>query len=104
MKSLGIGLAGCGAIGKIHALAYQSLSSYYRLPMQVKLVGVCTSNERTAKRTQQEYNFEFCCSDYSSLLERDDIDIIDCCIPNYLHKNVILDAISCGKYIYAKNH
>ncbi|MCD6472158.1 Gfo/Idh/MocA family oxidoreductase [Candidatus Aerophobetes bacterium] len=102
MKSLGIGLAGCGAIGKVHALAYRNLSSYYRLPVQVKLVGVCTSNERTAKRAQQEHNFEFCCNDYSFLLERDDIDIIDCCMPNYLHKNVILDTISCGKHIYCE--
>lgn len=102
MKSLGIGLVGCGAIGKVHVLAYRSLSSYYRLPVQVKLVGVCTSSKKTAKRANQEHNFKFYCSDYHYLLQRDDINIIDCCVPNYLHKNIILDAISYGKHVYCE--
>ncbi len=30
----------------------------------------------------------------------EDIDIIHCCTPNYLHKDLSIDALEAGKHIY----
>ncbi|MBT9165407.1 MAG: Glucose-6-phosphate 3-dehydrogenase [Chloroflexi bacterium] len=103
VRPLGIGLIGHGGAGKIHALGYRSLSSYYDpLPVDPRLVGVCTSSEMTGAKAQKEHGFEFHCADYRHLLERNDISLIDCCVPNFLHRDMIIDAIKAGKHVYCE--
>lgn len=103
VETLGIGLIGHGGAGKIHALGYRSLTSYYSpLPVDLRLVGVCASSEITAVKARKEHGFEFHCTDYRHLLERDDISLIDCCVPNSLHRDVIIDAIKAGKHVYCE--
>jgi predicted dehydrogenase len=38
-------------------------------------------------------------ADYRSVLERDDIDIVDICLPHYLHCRCVLDAADARKHI-----
>lgn len=103
MQTLGIGLVGHGSAGRMHALAYRTLSSYYDpLPAEPKLVGVCTSREETGLKAQKEHGFQFHYTDYRLLLERDDISIIDCCGPNSLHRAVVVDALKAGKHVYCE--
>jgi predicted dehydrogenase len=102
-QTLGIGLVGHGGAGKMHALGYRTLSSYYDpLPAEPKLVGVCTSREETGARAQKEHGFQFHCTDYRLLLERDDIQIIDCCAPNFLHRAIVIEALEAGKHVYCE--
>lgn len=103
VQILGIGLVGHGMAGRMHALGYRTLSSYYDpLPAKPRLVGVCTSREETGARAQKEHDFQFHCTDYRLLLERDDISIIDCCVPNFLHRAVVADALKAGKHVYCE--
>lgn len=101
IKQLGVGIVGYGFIGKMHTYAYKSIPVYYDPPpANIRLVGVCTSKKETAKRAVEHGGYEFGTTDYHDLLERDDIDIINCCTPNHLHKDLLLDAIKAGKHIY----
>ena len=38
-----------------------------------------------------------------ALVSSDQIDIIDVCLPNHLHKPVILEALRAGKSVYREN-
>jgi len=103
MEKLGIGLIGFGGIGKLHALGYNSLHYFYDpLPADIELVGVCTSRKETAKTAKNKYGFKIATTDYHELLQREDIDIIDCCLPNNLHYKLIIDAAEMGKHIYCE--
>lgn len=100
-KQLGVGMVGYGFIGKMHTYAYNSIPIYYDPPpANVRLVGVCTSRQETVRRAVEHGGYEFGTTDYRELMERDDIDIINCCTPNDLHKDVLLSAIEAGKHIY----
>ncbi len=100
-KELGIGMVGYGFIGKVHTYAYLNLPLFYDpAPARIKLVGVCTSHKETGKKAIEQVGYEFATTDYTELLNREDIHIIDCCTPNYLHKNIIIDSIKAGKHIY----
>lgn len=102
-QPLGIGLVGHGGAGRMHALAYRTLPSYYDpLPAEPKLVGVCTSREETGAKARKEHGFRFHCTDFHRLLERDDISIIDCCVPNFLHRTVVMEALQVGKHVYCE--
>ena len=99
-RTLGIGIAGYGFIGKVHTLSYLNLPYYYSpMPIKLKMVGVCSGHIENAEVGVRQAGFEFATDNYKDLIERDDIDIIDICTPNYLHKDIIIDALNTGKHV-----
>jgi predicted dehydrogenase len=100
LKEYGVGLIGYGFIGKVHTYSYRNIPFFYRdPPCKVKLVGVCTSHSETAQEAKEQGDFSFATTDYRELLERDDIQIINCCLPNFLHRDVVIDALESGKHV-----
>ena len=114
LKELGIGMIGYGFMGKMHTYAYMSIPFCYSPPhlsfdfssklkskqiAKIRLVGVCTAHEKTAQEAVEQAGYEFGTTDYHKLLERDDIHVINCCVPNYLHKEIVVDAVSAGKHV-----
>jgi len=101
MKKVGIGIAGFGFIGNIHALAYQSLPFYYTdLPYLPEIRGICTSRPDTAIKAQQDTGVQFVTSSIDELCERRDIDIIVVALPNQYHLEAVLKAARAEKAIY----
>ena len=100
MKTLGIGIAGYGFIGKVHTLSYLNLPYYYDpVPAKLKMVGVYSRTIENAKKGIEQAGFEFATADYRDLLERKDIDIINICTPNSYHKEIIIEALRAGKHV-----
>jgi predicted dehydrogenase len=103
MKKLGIGMIGYGGIGRVHALAYRALPFYYGFPAEViNIVGVATTHRETAEKAAREIGCSVWTTDYHELLARDDIDLIDCCVPNYRHEEIVTAAAAVGKHIYCE--
>lgn len=101
MKEIGVGIVGYGFIGKVHTYSYVNLPFYYDdLSFKINLIGVCDVSQSSLKKAGHEAGFKVCTSDYKELLERDDIQVINCCTPNLYHKQLILDAAKAGKHIY----
>jgi predicted dehydrogenase len=103
MESIGIGLVGYGMIGRVHTLAYRELPLFYpqRLPA-LHLAAVCTSRSETAQAAAAEAGFASWCTDISALVGREDVHVVDCSVPNHLHRSVLLAAIAAGKHIYCE--
>jgi predicted dehydrogenase len=103
MKRIGIGLLGYGGIGKIHTLGYRDLPLLYPggLP-EIVLEGVCTSKEDTAGRAAREGGFRKGFSDLGELLSRQEVNVVDCCLPNFLHRQALLQALEAGKHVYCE--
>jgi len=97
----GVGIAGFGFIGKVHAYGYTNLPLFYDpAPARAKLVGVCTSRPETADKAVGQASFEFGTTRFEDLLERDDIHIISICTPNQLHREQVIAALEAGKHVY----
>ncbi|MDD3777608.1 MAG: Gfo/Idh/MocA family oxidoreductase [Actinomycetota bacterium] len=100
MKTLGLGMVGYGFIGRVHTISYLDMPFYYSpVPFKIKPVGVCSVPIDDAEKGIGEAGFEFATEDYRQLIERDDIDIIEVCTPNYLHKDIIIEALEAGKHV-----
>jgi predicted dehydrogenase len=103
MKPLNIGLVGYGGIGRVHAMAYRDLLFHYDLPASaVRIVGVATTRPETAQQAAQQIGCDFWTDDYRKLIERDDIDVIDCCTQNNAHEAVVVAAARAHKHIYCE--
>jgi predicted dehydrogenase len=100
MHTLGIGLAGFGMIGKVHALAYREIPHYYpnALP-RLELAAICTTRAESAERAMREGGFNAYTTSIDELVARDDVNIVDICLPNASHRPAILAAIRAGKHV-----
>lgn len=100
MKTLGIGMVGYGFIGRVHTFSYLNLPYYYHpLPAKIKLSGVYSHSLQNAKKGIEEAGYNFATDNWKDLLAMDDIDIIEICTPNFVHKEIIIEALKAGKHI-----
>lgn len=102
MKTLKIGLIGTGFMGKAHAIAFNAAPSVFDLP--AKLVGELLADvdlERARDRAQA-WGFARAVDDWRLLVMDPQVDVVDICAPNFLHKEMALAAIAAGKHVYAE--
>ncbi|MBR2371143.1 MAG: Gfo/Idh/MocA family oxidoreductase [Clostridia bacterium] len=100
MKTINIGLVGFGAMGKLHAFCVSSLPYYFeRCGFEASLYGICTSSLEHSKDVLERYGFKKIYEDAHQMISDPCIDVIDICTPNYLHHEVILEALSAGKNV-----
>jgi len=100
-RPLGVGIAGYGFIGNVHAWAHRSLPFFYHpLPAETRLVGVCTASARSGETAKARAGFAFATTDPAELLAHPDIDIVHCCTPNDAHADFLMAAIATGKHVY----
>jgi predicted dehydrogenase len=93
---LRVGIIGCGNVAlNFHVPAYQAVPGRYELvavadpiPERLELGRV------TAGLTGQQVHL-----DAADLLARDDIDVVDVCTPQHLHRDIVIAAARAGKHI-----
>jgi len=95
-KSVGIAVIGMGYIGqKTHLPAF--------LKMQeeglVRIVAICDVNPDALKEAAEKFGITNTFTDHQKLLEMEEIDAVDVCTPNYLHKQPVIDAFAAGKHV-----
>ncbi len=98
-KPLNIGLIGYGFMGRTHSNAYNRVSNFFELPYKPVLKAVCARNAEKAQAFASTWGYESVETDWRKLIARDDIDVIDICTPNNLHKEMAIEAAKAGKMI-----
>jgi predicted dehydrogenase len=67
----------------------------------VRLVAVCDVDEAALAGAAAEFGAAHT-TDYRRLLERDEVEVVDVCTPNYLHMQPVLDAFAAGKHVFCE--
>ena len=99
----GIALIGYGAMGRAHAMAYRDLIFHYGLAASaIKIIGVATTREDSARRAAEELGCEIATTDWKSLMTRDDVHIVDICTPHEAHEAQVIAAAEARKHIYCE--
>lgn len=99
MKELRIGMIGYGFMGKTHSNAYVQAPHFFQSGYKPVLKALCARNLDKAKPFAANWGYESVESDWRELLKRDDIDAVDICTPNNLHKEIAIAAAQAGKMI-----
>ena len=98
-KTLNIGMIGYGFMGRAHSNAYNRVSNFFNTEHKPVLKAVCARDEEKAQAFANTWGYESVETDWRKLLERKDIDAVDICTPNNLHKEIAIAAAQAGKMI-----
>jgi len=98
-KKLNVGVIGCGFMGRVHSNAYRKVGSFFDLEYEPVQKAICGRNADKVEAFAGNWHWESCETDWRKLIERDDVDVIDVCVPNRLHHEIVLAAAEAGKIV-----
>jgi predicted dehydrogenase len=101
-KALNIGMVGTGFMGRTHSNAYRRVNNFFDLAYTPVLKAVCARDEAKLKAFADTWGYDSIETDWRKLIERDDIDAIDICLPNNLHLPVAKAAAAAGKMVLSE--
>ncbi|QLB12658.1 putative dehydrogenase [Bisgaardia hudsonensis] len=102
MKKIRIGLIGTGYIGRCHAIAYSQVSTVFSLDAELELEYLAEITPELAIQKAKEFGFNRSTGNWRDVVCDPNVDIVDICTPNFLHKEIALEAIKAGKHIYSE--
>jgi predicted dehydrogenase len=94
MERLGAAVIGCGAISPLHANAIAELDG-------VTLVAVVDKDKNKAEQAAAAYGCEVL-TDYRSILDRTDIQVVHVCVPHHLHAEIAIACLKAGKHVLSE--
>lgn len=96
---IGIGVVGHGFMGKAHALAWRVVDQVFALPARPELIAIAGRDIRRAAKAAGELGFSGATDDWTELLAREDIDVVDICTPVSAHAEIARAALAAGKHV-----
>lgn len=94
MRPVGIGVVGAGFVAGLHAEAYRSLGG-----SSAQVVAVTSRRIDAARAFAHRYGVAAVEEDLASLLAREDVDVVDLCVPNAMHEPMTVAAAEAGKHV-----
>jgi UDP-N-acetyl-2-amino-2-deoxyglucuronate dehydrogenase len=91
MDTFGVGIAGAGTIGAVHAEALEDLED-------ARLVAVAAASEVSCSRLAEAHGAEWHAS-FDDMLLRPDLDMVILCTPSGLHPEQAVAAARAGKHV-----
>ena len=89
-----VGLIGCGFMGTMHANCYKNIEG-------VELVALADLRPECAEKLAEGTNAAIYADGYD-LIKDADVDIIDICLPTYLHSEYAIAAMDKVKYVFVE--
>jgi predicted dehydrogenase len=98
-KPLNVGLIGYGFMGRTHSNAYRKVNNFFDVEYRPVLKCVCGLVDAEAKAFAAKWGYEQHTTDWHEIVDRDDIDIVDICVPNNVHAEIAIALAKAGKAI-----
>jgi predicted dehydrogenase len=102
VASLGIGLIGTGYIGRAHAIALREVGTVYAEVDAPVLEIVADVDDASGQAAARSLGFRRGTGDWRALVVDPQVDIVDICTPNHLHREMVLAALTAGKHVYCE--
>ena len=93
MSRTKVALLGAGFIADIH------MESYHRFVPDAEVVAVYTRNSERAEAFATKHGISKSFSNLEAAILESDCDVVDICLPNFLHSRATLAAANAGKHI-----
>lgn len=95
-EKLRYGCVGAGGIAR-----KKHLSNYAKEP-EVELIAVCDSLRPAAEALARDFGITHVYTDYREMIDRENLDIVSVCTPNYLHREITCYALEHGAHVHCE--
>ena len=96
---LGVGLVGYAFMGAAHSHAWRTAPHFFDLPLRPRLRALCGRDPGRVAEAAQRLGWESVETDWTRLLSRDDVDLVDVCTPGDTHAEIAIAALQAGKHV-----
>ena len=93
-SKVGVALIGCGFAAKFHVENYRRVHG-----LNVRLRGVYSRRVETAREFAESHSFEKTYVTLDELLSDPEVDIVDVCVPNKFHEEMVVKTLRAGKHV-----
>ena len=93
-QQVGIGMIGAGFLAETRARCYAKVSG-----LNARIVAVAAKTEESASKYAKRYGVPKWFTDYQELLALPEVDVVDLCVPNILHRSMTEAAAAAGKHV-----
>ncbi len=98
-NELRVGMIGYAFMGATHSVAWRTVNRVFDLPLRARMSVICGRDADQVAAAADRLGWAEHTTDWRSLLERDDIDLIDICTPGDSHAEIALAALAAGKHV-----
>ncbi|MEV4344014.1 Gfo/Idh/MocA family oxidoreductase [Actinoplanes sp. NPDC049596] len=98
-EQLRVGMVGYAFMGAAHSQAWRTVNHAFDLPLSARMTAVAGRSEGAVAAAAAKLGWAEHTTDWRSLIDRDDIDLIDICTPGDTHKEIALAALAAGKHV-----
>ena len=93
---LTIGFVGAGNYASLHLLPYLKEND------NVKLLGLVTSTGLNSKQKAEKFGFDFCSTDYDSILKNESLNAVFIATRHSTHSDYVVKALKAGKNVFVE--
>jgi predicted dehydrogenase len=98
-KIVNIAMIGSGFMGRMHSNAFSKVGRFFDLDHEICTKVICTRDGSKGQEFAKRWSWQEAETDWRRLLDREDIDLIDICVPNHLHCDIAVAALAAGKMV-----
>ncbi len=99
VPTLGIGQVGYAFMGAAHTHAWRTAPRFFDLPMRPELRALCGRSSVGVADAAERLGWQSTETDWTQLLARSDIDLVDVCTPGDTHAEIAIAALEAGKHV-----
>ncbi|QWZ07354.1 Gfo/Idh/MocA family oxidoreductase [Nocardioides panacis] len=99
VPDLGIGLVGYAFMGAAHSQAWRTAPHFFDLPLHPRLRALCGRDPGRVTEAARRLGWESTETDWTRLVSRSDIDLVDVCTPGDTHAEIAIAALRAGKHV-----
>jgi predicted dehydrogenase len=96
---LGVGLVGYAFMGRAHSLAWLAAGRVFDVPLRPRLAAVCGRDKAATQAAAGRFGWAAAETDWRALIARDDVQLVDICVPGDLHAPIAIAALEAGKHV-----
>ncbi|WP_372593684.1 Gfo/Idh/MocA family protein [Actinotalea sp.] len=96
---LGVGMIGHSFMGRAHSQAWRVAPRFFDLALRPEMTVVAGRNPAGVADAADRLGWAAGTTEWRSLLEREDVDLVDICTPGDTHAEMAIAALEAGKHV-----
>ena len=96
---LGVGMVGYAFMGAAHSQAWRTAPHFFDLPLAPRMRALSGRDPGRLAEAAATLGWESTETDWTRLLDRSDIDLVDICTPGHTHAEIAIAALAAGKHV-----